>query len=282
MPEHPTFGDLLLGYEGLAILRAWGLEPETVRARAESIGEIVERGGEPPFANPMAEREATVGDGYREWAPDYDGPGNPVFLAEEPVVREMLDGIPAGEALDAACGTGRYARHLAALGFPVTGIDATPAMLELARRKVPAGRFEPGDLAALPVPSASFDLAICALALTHCADLSRAVGELARVTRPGGRIIISDVHPFSVALGLHARYPRAQGEAGFVQNHTHLPSDYLTAFREADLTVVQCREPLWGEAEIAAFGHSDERPGLLEAALEGLPLAIVWELEKQR
>ena len=81
-------------------------------------------------------------------------------------------------------------------------------------------------------------------------------------------------------LGSHARYPRSQGEFGFVRNHVHLFSDYLTAFREAGLAVIQCREAAHGEEELATIRFADDRPGLLKAAIEGLPTVVVWELEK--
>ena len=63
-------------------------------------------------------------------------------------------------------------------------------------------------------------------------------------------------------------------------NHVHLHSDYLHAFREAGLNVVQCLEPVWSDMEIATFGFADQMPDPLEAAVEGLPIVVVWELEK--
>lgn len=280
MTDHPTFGDFVLGFEGLAIVRSWGLHPEVVRSRAESIAEIVERRGEHPWSVPVDEREREMRAGYGEWAGGYDRPDNPIVMAEEAVVREILDACPAGKALDAACGTGRWTQYLASRGHSVTGIDATPEMLVEARRKVPEARFAEGDLTDLPLPAESVDLAVCTLALTHVAELAPAVHELARVVRPGGRVVISDVHPFMAMLGNHARYPRGQGEFGFVRNHVHQLSEYLAAFRKAGLAVVQCREPLWGEDELATLGFGEQRPGLLEVAVEGLPVVVVWELAK--
>ena len=280
MDKQPTLGDFILGFEGLAILRAWGTDPDTVTARAASMAEVVEHREELPWASPLVEHERSVGVGYGEWALGYDRPGNPVLLAEEPVVRELLDGYAVGTALDAACGTGRYASELDSLGHSVTGIDATPEMLDEARKKVPAAHFELADLTALPLAAGSCDLAVCTLALTHCAQLQRPMAELARVLRPGGRIILSDVHPFMTMLGSHARYPSGEGDFGFVRNHVHPFSDYLSAFREAGLTVLRCIEPLWGEAELATLGFADGRPGFLEAAVEGLPIVVVWEVEK--
>ena len=117
----------------------------------------------------------------------------------------------------------------------------------MASSKIPAAQFETADLEAIPLPDGTIDLAVCSLALTHCADLGPPVRELGRVLRPGGTALISDVHPFVVILGGHAKYPRNRNETGFVRNYVHLPSDYLTAFQEAGLNVVHCIEPLHGD-----------------------------------
>jgi hypothetical protein len=58
-------------------------------------------------------RPITKREGYDRWAPFYDEPGNMLLEIEEPVVREILDGLPVGVSLDAACGTGRYTAYLA-------------------------------------------------------------------------------------------------------------------------------------------------------------------------
>ena len=280
MAGEPTLRDWLLGLEGLGILRAWMLDPAAVRARVRSIVELAGSPEGAPWSEPFDADERSVSDGYAEWASTYDDPGNPMFLAEEPVVHGLLARYPAGDALDAACGTGRHAAHLASLGHRVVGIDLSPQMLEAARAKAPGARFETADLAAIPLPDGGMDLAVCSLALTHCADLGPPVREIARVVRSGGRVVISDVHPFMAMLGAQARYRRNPTEHGFVRNHTHLASDYLAAFREAGLDVVRCIEPLWGDREITGLVHAQEMRDLLDAAIRGCPIVIVWELEK--
>ena len=280
MAEQATFGDFVLGLEGLAILRSWMLDSVTVKARAQKIVEMARQFEEEPWSNPIDADEQTVAAGYAEWVTTYDNPSNPVILAEESVVRGLLARYPVGVALDAACGTGRHAAYLASLGQQVTGIDSTPKMLEVATAKAPTAQFETADLTALPLRDEAMDLAVCTLALTHCADLGPPIRELARVVRPGGPVVISDVHPFMVMLGGHGRFRRNQTENGFVRNYVHLLSDYLTAFREAGLNVIQCIEPLWGDQEIAILEFADEMPDLVEAAVKGVPIVIVWELEK--
>ena len=280
MPEQATFGDFILGLEGLAILRSWMSDPVTVTVRTQKIVEMASQIEETPWTNPMAASELTVTAGYAEWAATYDNVSNPMFLAEGPVVRGLLASYPVGAALDAACGTGRHAAYLASLGHRVTGIDSTTEMLKLAMAKVPAVQFQTADLTAIPLSDGEVDLTVCTLALTHCSDLRPPIRELARVVRPGGRVVISDVHPFMTMLGVHGGYRRNPAELGFVRNHVHLTSDYLTAFREAGLNVVQCIEPLWGDREVATMGFAEQMPDLMEAAVKGIPIVIVWELEK--
>lgn len=280
MGDQPTFGDFVLGLEGLAILRAWMADPATVKTRAGKIVEMASQIEEAPWTNPMAAIERTVAAGYAEWAAIYDSSNNPMFLAEEPAVHELLASYPAGVALDAACGTGRHAAYMASLGHRVIGIDTTAEMLRVAMAKVPAAQFETADLTAIPLPEGEVDIAVCTLALTHCSNLGPPISELARVVRPGGHLVISDVHPFMAMLGVHGGYRRNPTELGFVRNYVHLTSDYLTTFQEAGLDVVRCLEPLWGDQEIATMGFAEQMPDLMEAAVKGIPIVIVWELKK--
>ena len=75
---------------------------------------------------------------YRAWAEAYDQPGNQLIDLEQPIVREILDGLPPGVALEAACGTGRHTEYLAALGHTAIGVDSSPEMLAAAQAKIPA------------------------------------------------------------------------------------------------------------------------------------------------
>ena len=279
MADQPTFGDFVLGLEGLAILRAWSVDPATVVSRADSIASVVASRGEAPWSDPITVGERSVVAGYTEWAPTYDGQANPILIAEQAAVRAIVERYPVGAALDAACGTGRHAAYLASHGYDVIAIDATPAMLEIARTMAAGARFEVGRLESIPLGGASVDLAVCALALTHLPDPAPAIEELARVVRPGGHVVVSDVHPFPIMLGAHGRYRQMEGGRGFVRNYVHLASDYLSWFAAAGLRVVRCIEPRWGAEELATFEARGVELGgdLLEAALAGTPIVVVWE-----
>ena len=81
-------------------------------------------------------------------------------------------------------------------------------------------------------------------------------------------------------MSVQGGFRRKRGGRGFVRNYVHLTSDYLNAFQQAGLTVVRCIEPLWGDREIATIGFSEQMPDLLDTAVKGLPIAVVWELQK--
>jgi ubiquinone/menaquinone biosynthesis C-methylase UbiE len=113
---------------------------------------------EEPYAEPRVLPAVETGPGYAAWAESYDEPGNKTIRLEEGVV---------------------------------IGVDSSAQMLERAAAKVPGATFVLGDLDRLPLEDRAVDAAVCALALSHLPDLRPAVGELARVLRPGGRLIVA-------------------------------------------------------------------------------------------
>ncbi len=90
---------------------------------------------------------------------------------------EYLNGREPGVAMDAACGTGRFAEFLAQCGQQVIGVDSSPDMLAHARRRVPAGEFHVAELDRLPLPDDSADVIVCALALVHVPRLQPVLAE---------------------------------------------------------------------------------------------------------
>jgi ubiquinone/menaquinone biosynthesis C-methylase UbiE len=221
--------------------------------------------------------------GYARWAATYDRPGNPLITLEQPVVWELLDAFPPGRALDAACGTGRHAAHIVERGHEVTAVDASPEMLELARARVPQDvRLLEGDLYDLPVEDGEFDLATCALALGHCEDLRAPVAELARAVRPGGALVLSDLHPAMSAAGGQALFESSDGSLAYVREHLHLFGEYLETFAYAGLDIVRCIEACFGPEEAAMQGMAARFiPDATKAAFTGLPGALVWRLERR-
>jgi SAM-dependent methyltransferase len=111
--------------------------------------------------------------------------------------------VPAATsaALDAGCGTGFQAAVLDGLGYRTHGIDASAALLALARRRLPAVAFVHGRLEALPYVDGAFDaVACCGSTLSFVAEPAAAVNELGRVLRPGGRLLLEVEHKWSADL----------------------------------------------------------------------------------
>jgi demethylmenaquinone methyltransferase/2-methoxy-6-polyprenyl-1,4-benzoquinol methylase len=100
---------------------------------------------------------------------------------------------PGSTALDVATGTGDLAIELARRGAEVTGSDFAPAMLEIARTKAPGLAFEEGDALELAYPDDSFDAATVGFGARNFADLDRGLGEMTRVVRPGGRVVVLEI-----------------------------------------------------------------------------------------
>jgi demethylmenaquinone methyltransferase/2-methoxy-6-polyprenyl-1,4-benzoquinol methylase len=100
---------------------------------------------------------------------------------------------PGSRALDVATGTGDLAVALQAAGAEVVGCDFSEEMLERARRKAPSARFEWADALNLPYEDDSFDATTVGFGARNFSDLSRGLAEMARVVRPGGRVVVLEI-----------------------------------------------------------------------------------------
>ena len=222
-------------------------------------------------------------EAYALWASSYPAHAhNPVMQAEQ---RAMLGLMPAtlqGQAvLDVGCGSGRYMLHALRRGAArVIGVDLSPPMLKRAGAALAA--FQPGaevelvqgSLAALPVPDARAHLTICALVVGHLDRLQPSLAELRRVTRPGGTLLCSDVHPIGHALGWRRDFK--SGDRRYAVRHTqHLYSDWHAACATLGLRIEQVLEPMLDPADIPAGAHFDRM------ALE-VPVALVFQLRRER
>jgi ubiquinone/menaquinone biosynthesis C-methylase UbiE len=128
----------------------------------------------------------------REWAKtDVAQSYAKVFArAADMVVPSMVEAVGAGPdviALDLCCGQGNVAAGLIKAGAKVTGLDFSPAMLEMARVAVPEALFVEGDAMALSFEDQSFDAVTIGFGMPHVPDPPKVVAEARRVLRPGGR-----------------------------------------------------------------------------------------------
>lgn len=137
-------------------------------------------------------------DSIAEWY-DAEFATSELGLASRGIVLRLLGDGP-GRLIDIGCGGGAHALTFAEHGWTVTGVDVSPAQLELARAR--GIDVVEADAAALPFEDESFDAAVSIFTHTDVADFAGMLREAARVLRPGGHLAYLGVHPCFV--GPHA------------------------------------------------------------------------------
>lgn len=201
------------------------------------------------------ERVVSTREGYDRWAEVYDDEANPLVILEGPEVARVLGEVRDLDILDVGCGTGRHAVELGKAGARVTGVDFSSGMLEKARAK-PGGeavRFIHQDAAGpLPFEARSFDRVISCLVVDHVKDLAAFFGELRRVCRDDGFIVISVMHPAMMLKGVQARFtdPRS-GQEVRPQSVANRISDYAMGALSAGLQVIELSEHDAGDDLVA-------------------------------
>jgi 2-polyprenyl-3-methyl-5-hydroxy-6-metoxy-1,4-benzoquinol methylase len=168
---------------------------------------------------------------------------NPWVSDEERIQRLVVAARLAGKerVLDVATGPGYIAEAFARAAQEVIGVDLTEAMLAIAKERtqqhgVSNVSFRIGDGANLPFEKEEFDVVVCRLALHHMQNPGQAVCEMARVCRPGGGVLVEDIHASE-----HPERAAYQDRWEKLRDPSHvrtLPiSEHLRLFREAGLEI---------------------------------------------
>lgn len=216
-----------------------------------------------------------VAEGYRLWAPAYDAE-NAVSCLETALVDSMTPPLAGLRLLDAGCGTGRRLRGCGAAA--ATGIDLSAEMIEAGRAALdPDVRLLVGDVRAIPLPDASFDIVWCRLVIGHLHDCAPIYAELARVTAPGGQVIVTDFHPAAYAAG-HRRTFRRDGEVHEIEHYVHAVAAHEEAARATGLRLAAASEAQIGPSVRPFY----ERAGRIATydADRGLPVVLALSFAK--
>lgn len=190
---------------------------------------------------------------------------------------------PGARVLDVACGTGNAALVAAARGGRVTGVDASPLLVEMAAERARSAgadaTFVVGEAEALPVEDAGFDVVLSSFGVIFAGDASQAAAELVRATRPGGVIALTSWRPegpiqavgalirnaFPAAVGAPARW----GEPAWV-------AELLIAAGADDVRVEEREIAVRGESPEAWLAEQEEHHPVWRWASRTLG-ADAWE-----
>jgi ubiquinone/menaquinone biosynthesis C-methylase UbiE len=237
--------------------------------------------GSERLSSPGSPVSVSADEGYQRWAPTYDLTLNPLLSLEERYVTPLLPSMMGKAVLDVACGTGRWLEKLVALGAqPGVGIDLSAAMLRIAATKIPiAGRLVRANCAQFPFAAASFDFAICSLALSHVRDLSAVSRELAMTLKPGADLFVSDLHPEADARGWRTGF--RDGTTAFrIKTIPHSVAEILESFRPAGFDCCDLRAARLGKPEEPIFIHA-HKEHLFQSACE-VPALLICRFRRNR
>ena len=182
---------------------------------------------------------------YGLLASEYDAHPNPLVSLERRVMVPLLPSLSRRRVIDAGSGTGRWATYCASQGAKVIALDFSREML----KRGPRPAVE-GDLRELPFRDASVDVTICSFALGYAPDCLR---ELARITRPGGVVLVSDMHPDAIQRGWNRSFRHSSGVIHSEHQPYHLEDLHVNGLELSCLL-----EPKFGLAEHQIFidaGH---------------------------
>jgi ubiquinone/menaquinone biosynthesis C-methylase UbiE/cytosine/adenosine deaminase-related metal-dependent hydrolase len=188
------------------------------------------------------------------WAARYDETPNPILSLEERQVGTLLPPVEGMDVLDVACGTGRWLARLMRRGVAsAVGLDLSTEMLQQARRK-PGLRMSllHADAMEMPLPAASFDVALCSFGLSYMTNIRLFAKEISRVVKDRGHLLLTDFHPSAEARGWKRsfRHERSIVEvSSFPRSIAHIQE----TFEENGFELVVCLEPSFGEAERSIF-----------------------------
>ncbi|MBS7813868.1 malonyl-ACP O-methyltransferase BioC [Wohlfahrtiimonas chitiniclastica] len=138
--------------------------------------------------------KSQVATAFGRAAHSYDTAATVQKTVADALMAQLTAQVPLDQAcvLDAGCGTGYISHALKNRGAAhVTALDLSDAMLTQAMLKASAHDYVQGDIESLPLPSDAFDAVISSLAVQWCHDLPRALSELVRVLKPGGRLYVA-------------------------------------------------------------------------------------------
>jgi ubiquinone/menaquinone biosynthesis C-methylase UbiE len=200
-------------------------------------------------------------DAYRLLAQGYDTSPNPLLALEQRTMTLLFPPLRGARVVDAAAGTGRWASYCKSQGAQTVVADFCPEMLAHAPRPVVLA-----DVNQLPLPDGFADVTVCAFAVGYA---PKCLPELARITRRGGAVLVSDVHPEAIRRGWTRSFRHGM-EVISVAHHSYALDDLVAAGLGLDCLIERKfgapeREVFAQAGKIAAFEEAARQPAIFVA-----------------
>jgi cytosine/adenosine deaminase-related metal-dependent hydrolase/ubiquinone/menaquinone biosynthesis C-methylase UbiE len=215
------------------------------------------------------------------WSRTYDSHPNPMLALEERYLECMLPSLANSDVVDLGCGTGRWLARLADRGCSsLVGIDSSPEMLAQAAWKL-AGKAHLfiGDCERPPLPENSANLVLCSFVGSYIDDFKQFATQAARLLRPGGSLVYTDLHPETVErLGWRRGFSH-EGVQVDIAAHSRSLESLVTLFAEAGLQLDAVLEPHFAEPELEIFEKAGKSAAFHDAALH--PAIFLMQLQKR-
>jgi ubiquinone/menaquinone biosynthesis C-methylase UbiE/cytosine/adenosine deaminase-related metal-dependent hydrolase len=223
----------------------------------------------------------TLAPVFDRWATVYDTQPNPLLLLEQRTLPALMPPVLGIDVLDVGCGTGRWLQHFETFHpASVTGTDPSPAMLLRARAKLTAGTtLTLGDATSLPCADESIDLILASFVLSYIADLQLFAAESARVLRPGGHLLISDIHPVTTIERAWTRSFHADGKHENITAINRPLQQIISIFQQHGFTLCHTAEPSFESPERPTFEEANKLAAFEQ--LTNIPAIYLLKFQKQ-
>lgn len=194
------------------------------------------------------ENETAAAEAYNLWAADYDSqPDNLMLALDEEVFAELLSLTACSNAViaDIGCGTGRHWQKLQQLQpQKITGFDVSEQMLiKLKEKFTSAETYLLNNERLEPLADNSCDLLVSTLTIAHIENAAAALAEWARVTAPGGYILITDYHPAALAKGARRTFTHNDTVIG-IKNYVHSIDNLTATAKQLNVSVIRLTEKI--------------------------------------